>query len=418
MRGKQFQKLEKSWDNHVSNNPGILTSSTGSKEYVYPIPEYMLNPDYVFDSKPAILGNNLGNVLGGSVAEDGREIMKLPIVPVSKSTAGFAAIAAALGFNHHEGTSEEKELDIIKCIMLRESIIMKLENLCNKIALCDALVQSSNDLESELLVTLSQMRSTTASYIECICTWRQSDINYEPHNLRTFYWEGQNYTMKVISDLDFLATQPLLVASLHFPVEKMIRNPLMLPNNLEEGDTWINPKERASFDSGGVEEGSFFEERLRVRKAERVLLQELELSLNDNYVNSMAEKRDSELNSNFSQKSHSIQNFNLNSNSNSKNSSSTLSGVSTNKDDNGPYIQNQNQNVNWKHDAQMQLKNLQKSKGEKTLSGSNSGNRTHELFSQNNGNGSKISHLEIYPESVKLTSFLSSYSSAMESKNR
>ena len=90
--------------------------------------------------------------------------------------------------------------------------------------------------------------------------------------------------MKVTTDLDFLSDQPTLVAVLHFPSEKMVKNPLMLPNNLEEGDTWISAIERAVYDSGGLKEGPFFEERLRIRKAERVLLQELELNVNEDIV--------------------------------------------------------------------------------------------------------------------------------------
>jgi hypothetical protein len=100
------------------------------------------------------------------------------------------------------------------------------------------------------------------------------------HNLRKFLWEGTNYTLKITRDLDFLADQPLLISALKLPAEKIKANPLMLPNNLEEADTWMKPKQRAINDSGGLSEGIFFEERLRVRNAERVLLMELEIYSN------------------------------------------------------------------------------------------------------------------------------------------
>ena len=211
-----------------------------------------------------------------------------PNAEIEKETeelsSAFESIATTLGFIHHEGTDQGKELDIIKCILMREGIIMKLKNICHKVSKCEILVQNPDNLELELLEALSGMRTTTTIFVELLCAWRQSAADYEPHNLKTFLWEGHNYTLKVTTDLDFLAEQPLIVAALHFPPEKMIKNPLMLPNSLEEGDTWISAMERASSDSCGLKEGSIFEERLRIRKAERVLLQELELNINEDIV--------------------------------------------------------------------------------------------------------------------------------------
>ena len=200
------------------------------------------------------------------------------------SNVDFESIAATLGFIHHEGTDLGRELDVIKCILIRESIIMKLVVIFHKISQREFFDENPNNLESELLISLSDIRMATTTFIELLSAWRQSASDYEPHNLKTFLWEGRSYALKVTTDLDFLSDQPLLVAALHFPSEKMIKNPLMLPNNLEEGDTWISAMERAVYDSGGLKEGSFFEERLRIRKAERVLLQELELNVNEDIV--------------------------------------------------------------------------------------------------------------------------------------
>ena len=200
------------------------------------------------------------------------------------SNVDFESIAATLGFIHHEGTDLDRELDVIKCILIRESIIMKLVVIFHKISQREFFDENPNNLESELLISLSDIRMATTTFIELLSAWRQSASDYEPHNLKTFLWEGRSYALKVTTDLDFLSDQPLLVAALHFPSEKMIKNPLMLPNNLEEGDTWISAMERAVYDSGGLKEGSFFEERLRIRKAERVLLQELELNVNEDIV--------------------------------------------------------------------------------------------------------------------------------------
>ena len=201
-----------------------------------------------------------------------------------QSNSDFESIAATLGFIHHEGTDLARELDIIKCILIRESIIMKLMVIFDKISEREFSDDNPNNLDSELLDSLSDIRMATTTFIELLSAWRQSASDYEPHNLKTFLWEGRNYALKVTTDLDFLSDQPTLVAVLHFPSEKMVKNPLMLPNNLEEGDTWISAIERAVYDSGGLKEGPFFEERLRIRKAERVLLQELELNVNEDIV--------------------------------------------------------------------------------------------------------------------------------------
>ena len=90
---------------------------------------------------------------------------------------------------------------------------------------------------------------------------------------KVFVWEGYNYTMKIVSDLDFLAEKAGLVAALNQTPEKMRANPLMLPGTLEEtADTWVDPALRASMDANGQTSGDFFEERLRLRNAERLLL--------------------------------------------------------------------------------------------------------------------------------------------------
>lgn len=189
----------------------------------------------------------------------------------------FSSITKTLGFSHHQGTDKSKELAVVKYILARESVLLKLKNLCTKISQCNILVQSSLNLESELLDTLALMRTTTTNFIEILTAWRESDVNHDQQNPRTFIWDQQNYTLKVTHDLDFLAEQPLLVASLQLSPDKMRANPLMLPNTLEEGNTWVEPSERVAFDCDGATEGEIFDQRLRVRNAERVLLVELEI---------------------------------------------------------------------------------------------------------------------------------------------
>ena len=78
-------------------------------------------------------------------------------------------------------------------------------------------------------------------------------------------------------------TQPLY-ESLNIPREKLFSNPLMLPNTLREGQEWIIPEESARADAGGKVDSDFYRERLRLRKAERILM--LELQYENEYHNS------------------------------------------------------------------------------------------------------------------------------------
>ena len=419
-RGKDIHKLEKGWDNHVSINPSSVRSDKQqygfANDFVYSQPEGFEAKGF---EKPFAFEDHSSNPYAEAEIPKNaaQNVSKNAVQNVpngSKPFSAFASISATLGFIHHEGTDQDRELEIIKCILLRENIIMKLENICEKISHCDILVQNSSLLEKELLETLSQMRAATTTFIEYICMWRETATDYEPHNLRTFIWEGQNYILKVTRDLDFLADQPLLVASLQFPPEKMRRNPLMLPNNLEEADTWINPRERASFDSGGVTDGSFFDERLRVRKAERVLLQELELSLNEDIV----PEWDVEYNNEISHNSNSNNNNSSNNsnNSNSSNNNKSKSGTNYEKPKYDQIFSTPNGQesdiLTWKYDAHMQLKNLEKSRGEKLSSSSTNRIVVHTPVSV--PNSPKTAHTDMWlAEPTKLSSFLSSYSTAV-----
>ena len=196
----------------------------------------------------------------------------------SNPPSTFTSISSTFGFRHHEGTDQSAELKVIKYILIREGLVMKLVHLCEKMNK-GVLLGEKKVVDSDILDTLAQIRDVTVNYIEMLCYWRESAVDFEPHNPRVFTWENVNYTMKMIGDLDFLADIVPLVEALQLAPTKMRANPLMLPNTLEEGDTWIDPMERATFDAGGENEGALYEERYRIRIAERVLLQEIECNL-------------------------------------------------------------------------------------------------------------------------------------------
>jgi hypothetical protein len=388
LRSKTFHELEKGYDNNLNLINMSKKISTSSKQFGFTINEKSKSPfSFVSELKPSYYENSY-------YRDDRNYTASRPNFDHSKPQSAFSSIIAALGFKHHQGTDQEKELGVLKIIISRESMILKIKSLCYKISQCDILVKSSTKLESELLDVLAQMRTMTTDYIEHLLTWRESIIDYEPHNPKAFMWEGQNYTLKLIHDLDFLADQPMLVASLQLSVEKMTSNPLMLPNNLEEPSKLImDPLELASYDSEGQREGSFFEQRLRIRKAERVLLQELESS-------------DFQGNKDINGE------IDLFLNDKKSNTMSLLQNDSVELD---RQEQSEVELLTWKINALMQLKDIENLKGEKL--GSNSTERLSSPKTVSVPNSPKVAHPNVWlAEPTKLNVLFERSSSARQSR--
>jgi hypothetical protein len=191
---------------------------------------------------------------------------------LATSSDTFSTIAGTFGFKHHEGTDHNMELRVIKVIMIREGILMSLKYAAD-------LAEGQGNLQgNNLLELMSQLRESTLNYLEYLCLWRQSAQSENGEmQPRAFMWENQNYTMKLIGDLDFLGENAAVVESLNLSQEQLRSNPLMLSNNLEDFNTWMPPEERAAADVNGNTGSAEFQTRLRLRYAERILLQEMEL---------------------------------------------------------------------------------------------------------------------------------------------
>jgi hypothetical protein len=189
-------------------------------------------------------------------------------------TDTFNRISSTFNFTHHEGTDSKLELKIIKIILIREGQLMNLQHLSEKAA--EHVVVDQSCLR--VLEALSDIRKSTLNYLEALCLWRQAIPFGDQMSPRAFFWEKNNYTLRIVNDLDFLADNSTIIQALGIPPEQLRNNPLMLTNNLNDPSTWMDPYERASIDSGGVKAGEEYENRLRLRFAERILLQEIELN--------------------------------------------------------------------------------------------------------------------------------------------
>lgn len=204
------------------------------------------------------------------------------------NSAAYSSITEALGFRHHVGTDRQTELQIMKCILKRESLVMKLMSLCDSSSSSSSnsntnkLSYDQNSFGAKLLDTMAQTRDIALNYIELLCSWRMSAKDFNPQFPKAFNWEGNNYTLKMVSDLDFMGECSFLLESLEIPHPRLISNPLMLSNSLfENSDNLVSPSpiDRAVRDARGETDGALFRDRMRLREAERVILQEIEFDL-------------------------------------------------------------------------------------------------------------------------------------------
>ena len=207
----------------------------------------------------------------------------LPAFPFSSS---LESIITNLGFQHHSGTDALLEMEVIKLIIHREGFVMELKNLSESILKDKGMNEKDGRRVLELL---SQLKRCTVAYIEALCLWRQGNISLgksnkhsqgQQNSQRGFIWEGSNYTIKLTKDLDFLAKNSTIVSALGVSSSQQLQsNPLMLPNTLDDVNTWMDPYDRAAIDSennGEKGDSPQFENRLKLRLAERIILQELE----------------------------------------------------------------------------------------------------------------------------------------------
>ena len=189
----------------------------------------------------------------------------------------LSQISSILGFNFHKGADRSLEVNVVKAIMSRETKLMQLSHYC--------VGKSNND--SKILDLLMPLRDATINCVEAIELWRNSIATNNPIFPTPFMWDGINYILKMVNDVDFLANNMRFAFSIGLIPAKLRMNPLMLSNTLDDFLDVVDPFQRAGTDAGGKYCGLFFEERHRLRRAERVFLVELECA---EYANAQQER--------------------------------------------------------------------------------------------------------------------------------
>jgi hypothetical protein len=194
----------------------------------------------------------------------------------STTPSAFNSIAATFGFSHHIGTDKGLELQVLKGILKRESALESLRDTCapkysNKIFL-------QNDSGTGVLDQLTSIREITVDLIETVSRWRQSMVKQDPEIPRPFLYENQNYLLKVMFDMDFLADIAPLVEALGLSRSKLRSNPLMMPDSLDRQNLGKQPAQVAREDANGETNSKLFTDRLRLRTVEQVLLREMDFN--------------------------------------------------------------------------------------------------------------------------------------------
>ena len=196
------------------------------------------------------------------------------VYSMSAASPAFSCVAAAFDFTHHPNTDPTCELQVLKTVLRREGLLTKLFTFAEEQGVCGSLEGTLDGVAGSsgggdmvdcdgvsVLVTLTTCRDATLAVCECVAAWRvASGAATLP-----FYFHGDNYLNKCRSDVDFLADCEVLVNALKVEGERMVGNPLMLPNNL---------REPVDVSADEALRGEMREMRVRLREAERMLIEE------------------------------------------------------------------------------------------------------------------------------------------------
>ena len=150
---------------------------------------------------------------------------------------------------------------------------MDLNHACAKFNNSEISTKIKSDIR--LFDMMTEIRDVTVNLLHVLSAWRSSSFEWDPNDPKPFMYKGENYILKIVYDLNFLADTPYVIKVLNMERDRLLQNPLMLKNTLFEAVGSPNPIERAVQDTNGINEGPWYDQRCKLRIAEQILLQEL-----------------------------------------------------------------------------------------------------------------------------------------------
>lgn len=150
------------------------------------------------------------------------------------SNAGFGQSGDSIDYAHAAPNNDSdaqsiEELVLLKEVTMREGLLRKLTNLVQSAAQeQDFGVERGN----ELLHLLLQLRDASVQVVQAVAHWHAS-LRPGPC---AFCFDGKNYLLKMVSDLNFLAKTKSLGQILGVNPARMKQNPFMMPAPIPERD--------------------------------------------------------------------------------------------------------------------------------------------------------------------------------------
>ena len=111
---------------------------------------------------------------------------------------------------------------VVACVTLRERYLSRLHDLLGP----SSVPSDLGDIPLEVGDLLLLLRQATIDVTEAVARWRQDSFGGSIH---AFEWEGNNYLLKMCSDLDFLDDTPVR----RWVGFSLRRNPFILPESLD-----------------------------------------------------------------------------------------------------------------------------------------------------------------------------------------
>jgi hypothetical protein len=176
-------------------------------------------------NKCTLSKSNSVETLNTSALTDSSLILSAESSPIKKSNTGkylsksnsitFGSTNSSITWQTSDATDPASELEILKCIVLREGYISKLRELS----------KSKDTIKNDFVDFIDLTRLVTVETIEFIKKWRRNQPKVHP-----FIWNGINYLLKIASDLDFLDNFEHVRTWFNFSLK---RNPFMISSNLD-----------------------------------------------------------------------------------------------------------------------------------------------------------------------------------------
>lgn len=127
------------------------------------------------------------------------------------------------------GTAEEggAELEVIKCIINREGYLKRVKG---------DFKGMGRNLKPELADSLDYLRVSSVDVVQAIVRWREVKKRTEGDEDAVFFWNGENYLLKMITDLNFMDGNRTLRKWSGFD---FARNPFCIPAPMEGGNDFM-----------------------------------------------------------------------------------------------------------------------------------------------------------------------------------